>query len=132
LQNLFFRQAPSKNLLFYFHATRRKDLNKLLHRLFFGGRRRGRVWLVKDKYVFGMAAIRIISSMLEFSAALLMLKLNRVESAMKVNALLAFVGPMILLTVTGIGLAGLAGKTDPIKMIIIGMGVILIFIGVNK
>lgn len=88
--------------------------------------------LIKDKYVFGMAAIRMLSGIIEFSAALLMLKLNRVEDAMKVNALLAFIGPLILLTVTSIGIAGLAGRTDPWKMVIIGMGVILIFIGVNK
>lgn len=90
------------------------------------------MFLIKDKYVFGMAAIRIMSSCIELSAALLMLKFNRVEAAMRINALLAFIGPMILLTVTTIGLAGLAGKTDPVKMIIIGAGVVLIFIGVNR
>lgn len=87
---------------------------------------------IKDKFVFGMAAMRMISGLIEFSAALLMLKFNRVEAAMKINALLAFVGPIILLTVTTIGLAGLAGRVEPSKMVIIGMGVILIFIGVNK
>lgn len=88
--------------------------------------------LIKDKYVFGMAAIRVISSIIEFSAAMLMLKLNRVEYALKVNALLAFVGPVIMLTATTIGLAGLAGKSDPWKLAIIGAGVVLIFVGVNK
>lgn len=87
---------------------------------------------IKDKFVFGMAAMRMISGLIEFSAALLMLKFNRVEAAMKINALLAFVGPIIFLTVTTIGLAGLAGRVEPSKMVIIGMGVILIFIGVNK
>ncbi len=87
---------------------------------------------IKDKFVFGMAAVRMISSLIELSAALLMLKFNRVEDAMKINALLAFVGPIILLTVTTIGLAGLAGRVEPVKMVIIGIGVILIFIGVNK
>lgn len=87
---------------------------------------------ITDKFVFGMAAVRIMSGLIEFSAALLMLKLNRVDHALKVNALLAFIGPMILLTVTSIGLAGLAGKVDPSKLAIIATGVILIFIGVNK
>lgn len=87
---------------------------------------------IKDKFVFGMAAVRMISSLIELSAALLMLKFNRVEDAMKINALLAFVGPIILLTVTTIGLAGLAGRVEPTKMVIIAAGVILIFIGVNK
>lgn len=90
------------------------------------------MFLVKDKFVFGMAVIRMMSGFIEFSAGLVMLKLDRVEQAMKINALLALIGPMVLITVTTIGLAGLAGKVSPSKMVIIGTGVILIFIGVNK
>ncbi|NLK00198.1 MAG: YqhV family protein [Clostridia bacterium] len=90
------------------------------------------MFLLKDKYVFGMALIRCISGLTEFSAALLMLKLDRVEHAMKINALLALVGPVVLISTTTIGLAGLAGKVSPVKMAIIGAGVTLIFIGVNK
>ena len=91
------------------------------------------MFLLKDKYVFGMALIRRISGLTEFSAALLMLKLDRVEHAMKINtALLALVGPVVLISTTTIGLAGLAGKVSPVKMAIIGAGVTLIFIGVNK
>lgn len=90
------------------------------------------MFFVKDKFVFGMAGVRMLSGMIEFSAALLMLKLNRVDQAMKVNAVLAFIGPIILLTVTSIGIAGLAGKVSPLKLAIIGAGVILIFVGVNK
>lgn len=33
---------------------------------------------IKDKFVFGMAGVRLLSGMMEFFAALLMLKLNRV------------------------------------------------------
>ena len=90
------------------------------------------MFLLKNKYVFGMALIRCISGLTEFSAAMLMLKLDKVEHAMRINALLAFVGPIVLITTTTIGLAGLAGKVSPGKMIIIAAGVTLIFIGVNK
>ena len=90
------------------------------------------MFLVKDKFVFGMAVIRMMSGFIEFSAGLIMLKLDRVEHAMKINVLLALIGPMVLITVTTIGLAGLAGKVSPSKMLIIGTGVVLIFIGVNK
>ncbi len=90
------------------------------------------LFFVKDKFVCGMAGVRLVSGLIELSAALLMLKLNRVDQAMKINAVLAFVGPIILLTVTTIGLAGLAGKVSPEKMVIIAIGVIFIFIGVNK
>lgn len=87
---------------------------------------------IKDKFVFGMAGVRLLSGMMEFFAALLMLKLNRVDQAMKVNAVLAFIGPMVMLTATAIGLAGLAGKVSPVKMAIIASGVVLIFIGVTS
>ncbi len=85
-----------------------------------------------DKYVLGMAILRILSSMLEFSAALLMLKINQVESALKVNAALAFVGPTIMMCVMAVGLFGLAGKIQLQKMIYIVLGVGLIFYGLNK
>jgi len=85
-----------------------------------------------DKYVLGMAILRILSSMLEFSAALLMLKINQVESALKVNAALALVGPTIMMAVMALGLFGLAGKIQLQKMIYIVLGVGLIFYGLNK
>lgn len=85
-----------------------------------------------DKYVLGMAILRILSSMIEFSAALLMLKINQVESALKVNAALALVGPTIMMAVMALGLFGLAGKIQLQKMIYIVLGVGLIFYGLNK
>jgi len=70
--------------------------------------------------------------MIEFAAALLMLKFNRVESALKVNAALALVGPAIMLTVTTLGLFGLAGKMPWQKMAFVILGVCLIFYGLNS
>lgn len=90
------------------------------------------MFFVKDKFVFGMALVRVLSSIIEFSAAVLMLKFDSIEQAVKINAVLAFVGPLVLITVTTIGLAGLAGKVSLSKLIIIGIGVTIIFIGVNK
>lgn len=85
-----------------------------------------------DRFVLGMASLRILSSMIEFSAALLMLKFNRVESALKVNAALALVGPTIMMCVMAIGLFGLAGKIQLQKMVYVILGVGLIFYGLNK
>ncbi len=90
------------------------------------------MFLIEDKYVAGMASIRFLSAALEFSAAILMLKLNKVEEAMKVNAVLAIVGPVVLTAVTGLGIAGLAGKVPFHKMIFIIMGVGLILYGVRQ
>jgi len=91
------------------------------------------VWfLLKDKYVFGMALIRVISGCIEITAALLMLYFNRVETALKINGVLAFLGPTFLFIVMGLGLLGLAGKVPISKMLIVIAGVGLIFYGVSK
>lgn len=84
-----------------------------------------------DRVVLGMAILRFISSSIEFSAAMLMLYFNRVETAFKINSLLALVGPIILFTTTSLGLVGLAGKVSLFSMAIILLGVALIFIGIN-
>lgn len=87
---------------------------------------------VFDKIVLGMAAMRFLSSAIEFTAALLMLRFNNVETAFKINSVLAVVGPTVLITVTSLGLIGLMGKVPWSGMIIIMLGVILIFIGMSK
>jgi hypothetical protein len=90
------------------------------------------VFHVFDKIVFSMAAIRFLSAGVEFSAALLMLYFGRVETAFKINSVLALVGPTVLITVTSLGLVGLAGKVSLGGMVMIITGVGLIFLGINK
>jgi len=90
------------------------------------------MFLVNDKYVFGMAMLRILSGTIEFCAALLMLKLNRVDQALKINSVLALVGPMVLFSVTALGLVGLAGKISLHKMLLIILGVGIIFYAINR
>ncbi len=90
------------------------------------------MFFLADKAVAGMAGVRLLSACIEFTAAVLMLKYGRVETAFKINALLALVGPVVLLTVTGLGLIGLAGKVSAAGMVTIITGIGLIFIGINK
>lgn len=90
------------------------------------------MFLMFDRIVFMMAFLRIVSSTIEFTAALLMLKSNSVETAFKINAALAMVGPSIMLTVTSLGLVGLAGKIPLSGMVFVLMGVALIFYGISK
>ncbi|MBE3581403.1 MAG: YqhV family protein [Thermoanaerobacteraceae bacterium] len=91
------------------------------------------MWImIPDKHVLAMAAVRVVSSLIELTAAILMLKLNRVEEALKINATLALVGPTVMLTVMALGLWGLAGKISLAKMLIIILGVGLIFYGVRR
>lgn len=85
-----------------------------------------------DKFVTGMAGLRILSGTIEILAALLMLKLGRVDKALAVNSALAFVGPSILIITTSIGLAGMADKLSWSKMVWIGCGVACLLIGILK
>lgn len=79
-----------------------------------------------------MALCRVLSSLIEFSAALLMLKFNSVEAAFKINSVLALVGPSIMILVTSLGLIGLSGKISFSGMFFVLIGVIFIFYGLHK
>lgn len=97
-----------------------------------GRHRNGQGFLFLDKHVLGMALLRLFSAGIELSAALLMLKLNRVEDALRINAALSLVGPTVLLTVTAVGLAGLAGRVPFTRLVLVVAGVALIFYAVGR
>lgn len=82
--------------------------------------------------VKAMAFIRFASSMMEFCAALFMLHFARVETAVTINAALGLVGPLIFLSITALGIAGLAGKVSFAKLALIVVGIVLIFIGTRS
>ncbi len=90
------------------------------------------MFLVKDKVVFGMAMMRFLSCLIELTAAVLFLKFDSIEKALKINAVLAFIGPSIMTAVMAMGLAGLSGRISLNKFLIILAGVVLIFFGVSK
>lgn len=85
-----------------------------------------------NKFVLGMASLRMVSGSLEIIAAIIMLRLNQVEKALLVNSALAFVGPLVLLTTTTIGLIGMADKLSMGKLIWVFAGLACIFVGILK
>lgn len=85
-----------------------------------------------DKFVVSMASLRMLSGSIEIIAAVLMLRFMQVEKALLINTGLAFVGPLILLTTTTIGLVGMADKLSMSKMLWILVGVSCIFFGILK
>lgn len=85
-----------------------------------------------NKIVMTMASLRVLSGSLELIAAILMLRLATVEKALLVNAGLALVGPLVLLTTTTVGLVGIAEKLSLGKMLWIIAGVSCLFIGILK
>lgn len=85
-----------------------------------------------DKFVVGMASLRMLSGSIEIIAAVLMLRYMQVEKALLINSGLAFVGPMVLLLTTTIGLVGMADKLSASKLLWILAGVSCIFYAVLK
>ncbi len=90
------------------------------------------MFMIVEKIVMSMAALRFISSLLELTGAFLMLRFNTVEAAFKINALLAVTGPTVMITVTSLGLLGLSGKSSPHALAAILLGIALIMYGVSK
>ena len=75
-----------------------------------------------------MAALRFLSSAIECAAALYMLRLFRVQDALRLNAVLGLVGPTILILVTIIGVAGIAEKLSVERIALILVAVVLVFL----
>lgn len=82
-----------------------------------------------DPFVRGMASVRFLSSAIECTAAILMLRLGRVESALRINGVLGLVGPSVLIVTSALGVAGMAGRVQVGKVVLIFAGVYLILYG---
>ncbi|KMM37870.1 DUF2619 domain-containing protein [Guptibacillus hwajinpoensis] len=79
--------------------------------------------------VLVMGVLRLISGVIELTAAILILLMNDIKSAMMINAILAIVGPIILLVTMTAGLVGLAGDLSIGKILLIMIGVAFILVG---
>jgi len=79
-----------------------------------------------------MGLLRLFSGLLELSAGSLMIYFNNVETALKINAILALIGPTIMIIVTSLGLIGIAENVSLGKMLTVVCGATLIFIGLHK
>lgn len=88
--------------------------------------------MLKDNSVLAMAALRFLSGILELGAALLILRYNRIDTALRINGLLAVIGPTILLLGITVGIAGLTGRLPVGRLLLIYMGVFLIFWGTRR
>lgn len=88
--------------------------------------------MFKEKTVVAMAALRLFSGILEVIAALLILRFNRIDTALRVNGALAVIGPTILLICILIGAAGLTDRLPLGRLILIYLGVFLLFWGTRR
>jgi len=85
-----------------------------------------------EKAIIGMALLRIFSGSIEIAAAYLMIRYNEIEKALMINSSLAFVGPIILIVTTAIGVYGIAERMSLGKLIWIFVGVCFILYGLKS
>lgn len=83
----------------------------------------------ETRVVTQMAMLRIIAGSIEVTAALLMLKFGRVTTALQINGVLGLIGPIILFSVSALGILSLAHEVHLTKLIVIALGVLMIFWG---
>lgn len=69
--------------------------------------------------VLTMVALRVVSSLIELTAAVVMLLTNDVRKAVAVNSVLAMVGPLIFIITMTIGIYQIAGQLSYAKLILI-------------
>lgn len=85
-----------------------------------------------SKIVLSMAMLRVLSGSLELIAALLIYRSNSVEKALIINSSLAFVGPIIFISITALGLIGITDKLSFSKLAWVAVGVVCLLIGILK
>lgn len=83
-------------------------------------------------FLIGIVFLRILSGSIEIIAAFLIYRFNNLEHALKINTVLASVGPFIFMAAMFLGLTGMTHKMSYNKMIIIYLGVALIFWGLRS
>ncbi len=82
--------------------------------------------------VNSMAIIRVISGLLEIIVAIIFFKGGRVETALRMNAFLGLIGPLVFLLVSVLGVVAITVKLSWTKLIIISLGIILVMVGTKN
>ncbi|QIZ68331.1 YqhV family protein [Geobacillus subterraneus] len=85
-----------------------------------------------DPSVLAMAGMRMLSALVELSAALLMLAFNDVKKALAINAALAVVGPTVMIVTMAIGLLSLADELSFSRLGLVALGVAIILFAIYK
>ncbi|MGE5483958.1 MAG: DUF2619 domain-containing protein [Ignavibacteriales bacterium] len=76
--------------------------------------------------LYGVAAVRIVSGLVEILAAVYILRRGSLRTALRVNAALGLVGPVALVVATVIGAAGLKAELRPLSMALLFVGIAII------
>ena len=89
--------------------------------LLFGGGERG--------VVLAIACVRLLSVAAEIIGLVLISRSTTVARAMRVNSALGLAGPCVFVGASLLGLASLAGRINPWRLLLVLVGVALVFAG---
>jgi hypothetical protein len=88
--------------------------------------------MIKDHAVLTMAALRVFSGLVEVLAALFILRINRVDIALRINCALAIIGPSVLLAGIFIGVVAISDRLPYGRLALIYLGAFFIFWGTRQ
>lgn len=76
-----------------------------------------------------MAAIRVLSGLLEIVVAFLFLRANRVSFALRANSVMGLAGPLFFLSAGAVGLSSLRHQAPAARLLAIAAGILLVLWG---
>jgi len=82
-----------------------------------------------NKYVLSMGTIRILFALFSGTIAIIMLVKNDPRIALRLNAVIGLVGPLVLMVTSALGIAGSLRSLNFWKTLLVLTGTALIFIG---
>lgn len=84
---------------------------------------------MSDPFVRAMALTRMLSALTELVAATLIFRSGSAEAALRINAVLGLIGPVVLALTASIGLMGMASYAPSWRLVLVGTGAALILLG---
>ena len=76
-----------------------------------------------------MAVVRLIYGIISLTGGALIIYFKSLQTAMKINAFMGSIGPLVFLGVSLIGVVGLVGQLEVKKLVVLCIGVVLIMLG---
>ena len=85
----------------------------------------------EERILSSMAVLRIISGLIEIISAIAIIKLGQIAHALRINALLGIVGPIVYVIISALGVVAIAFHFSFWKIITIILGIVLVLWGTS-
>lgn len=85
--------------------------------------------MLQNKILLAMVALRVFFGLLGLVGAVLMLLRQDLATALRINTALGSIGPFVFLSVSLLGISGLASEMQPSRLALVVVGVICVLLG---